>query len=100
MKPLPQTPELLNAARRIIWFEPPEQALQTPLKLLAYAFKHSTGEDMALLLEHVGEAGLIEALDNAPPGIIDPRSWSYWNAKVGRYPAPPMPARSLGQKTK
>ncbi|MEQ1694572.1 MAG: hypothetical protein ABL901_01910 [Hyphomicrobiaceae bacterium] len=93
MKPFPQTPEFINAARRIIWFDQPEQALQDPRRLLAYALKHSTDEDMALLLAHAGLAGLREALDNAPPGIIDPRSWSYWNVKAGRYPPPPMPVR-------
>jgi len=39
---------------------------------------------------------LREALDKAPPGIIDPRSWAYWNSVMGRYPAPPMPKRTLG----
>jgi hypothetical protein len=50
---------------------------------------------MALLLDQVGESGLREALDAAPPGIIDARSWSYWNAKIGRFPAPPAPRRNL-----
>ena len=39
---------------------------------------------------------LREALDRAPPGIVDPRSWAYWNNVLGRYPAPPMPKRALG----
>ena len=52
--------------------------------------KHATDQDMALLLAHVGENGLREALDNAPAGIIDRRSWAYWNAKEGRSPAAPM----------
>jgi len=39
---------------------------------------------------------LREALDHAPPGVIDPRSWAYWNSKLGRYPAPPPPTRRLG----
>lgn len=96
MTPFPQTPEFLRAARRIVWFDSPEQVLGDPLKLMAYAFKHSTDEDMALLLQHVGHDGLKEALDNAPPGIIDPRSWAYWNAKAGRYPTPAMPTRQFG----
>jgi hypothetical protein len=92
---LPHTPELLAAAKRIVWFKPPHEALDDPIELLAYAMRHATAEDMALLLDHIGEEGLREAIDNAPPGIIDPRSWSYWNAKVGRFPAPPMPRREL-----
>lgn len=93
MKPFPQTPEFLAAAQRIVWFKAPSTALANPIELMAYAMKHSTTADMALLLRHVGHDGLVEALDNAPPGIIDPRSWAYWNAKVGRFPAPPRPTR-------
>lgn len=95
MTPFPETPELLAAARRIVWFKPAEEALAQPIELLAYAMKHATDEDMALLWTHVGERGIRDALDCAPPGIIDPRSWAYWNAKVGRYPAPPAPVRNL-----
>jgi hypothetical protein len=95
MRPLPTTPALLHAAKRIVWFKRPEEALENPVELLAYAMKHATDEDMALLLDQVGESGLREALDAAPPGIIDARSWSYWNAKIGRFPAPPAPRRNL-----
>lgn len=93
MTPLPPTPELLRAAKRIVWFKPPEEVLQNPVELMAYAMKQATDEDMAVLLTHIGMAGLRQAIDAAPPGIIDRRSWSYWNAKIGRIPAPPMPQR-------
>ena len=36
-----------------------------------------------------------EALEQAPPGIMDERSWAYWNAVTGRYPVPPMPRRII-----
>jgi hypothetical protein len=61
---------------------------------MAYAMKRATDLDMAL--DHVGEGGLREAIDKAPPGLIDDRSWSYWNVKIGRFPAPPLPRRQLG----
>ena len=94
MKPFPQTPEFLQAAKRIIWFKPPEEALADPIELMAYAMRASTDEDMALLLDHIGREGLVEAIDNAPPGIVTARSWSYWNARIGRYPAPLQPKRA------
>jgi hypothetical protein len=49
-----------------------------------------------VLRESVSEKELREALDQAPPGIIDPRSWAYWNSVVGRYPPPPLPVRRFG----
>lgn len=95
MLPFPHSPELLEVARRVVWFKPPEVALDLPVELLAYAMRYATEEDMALLLAHVGWDGLTEAIDNAPPGIIDARSWAYWNAMIGRYPTPPMPVRRI-----
>jgi hypothetical protein len=60
---------MLDVAPRIIWFEPPERALADAVRFMA------------------------EALDRAPPGIIDPRSWAYLISKMGRYPPPPLPKR-------
>lgn len=62
--------------------------------------RYATAEDMGVLLRHIDKEGLREALDSAPPGIIDRRSWSYWywNVMVGRYPVPPMARRALKRK--
>ena len=93
MKPLPITSLMLDLAQRIIWFEPGEQALADPVRFLAYAMTYAQHEDMREIRRHVSDDDFREALDQAPPGIIDPRSWAYWNSKLGRYPAPPLPVR-------
>lgn len=96
MRPIPLTPEMEAVARRVVWFEPPEQALADPVRFLAYAMAYATHPDMRTIRQHVTDAEFLEALDQAPPGIIDPRSWAYWNSRAGRYPAPPLPARKIG----
>jgi hypothetical protein len=56
-------------------------------------------QDMRVIREYVSDDDFREALDKAPPGIIDPRSWAYWNSKnskMGRYPPPPLPWRRFG----
>lgn len=95
MKRLPLTPETASLARRVVWFEKPEEALADTVRLAAYAFARATHEDMKLLRAFLNDDDLREALDHAPPGVIDPRSWAYWNLKLGRVPAPPMPKREL-----
>jgi hypothetical protein len=95
MKPIPHTPEIYAIARRVIWFETPEKALTDPIRFMAYVMANATPEDLAIIGSHLSDDDYREALDNAPPGIIGPRSWAYWNAKFGRYPAPPMPQRKL-----
>jgi hypothetical protein len=96
MKAIPQTAETTSLAERLVWFEPAEKALADPVRFLAYAFARATHQDMQLLRKYVGDDELREALDCAPPGIIDPRSWSYWNLRLGRYPPPPLKQRFTG----
>jgi hypothetical protein len=93
VNPIPLNPETEAISRRLVWFESPAEALSDPVRFLAYAFARATHEEMKLLRKYVDDTGLREALDGAPPGIIDPRSWSYWNLRVGRYPPPPLPER-------
>ncbi len=83
-------------ARRVIWFEEPEKALANPVRFMAYAMAYALHEDMRVIRRYLSDDDLREALDNAPPGIIDPRSWAYWNLRMGRFPTPPMPERTFG----
>jgi hypothetical protein len=96
MNTIPLTSETEALARRLVWFEEPAQALSDPCRFIAYALARATHEDMKILRAFINDDDLREVLDNAPAGIIDPRSWAYWNAKLGRYPAPPMPTRRFG----
>jgi hypothetical protein len=97
MNPIPALPRTLAIAPRIIWFEPPERALADPIRFMAYAMTYARHEDMKVIREYVSDDDFREALDRAPPGIIDPRSWAYWNSKMGRYPPPPLPKRRFGE---
>jgi len=93
MKPFPATPELLTVARRVVWFRDPVDALADPVHFLAHVMTYGTIEDLTALQDIIGKGQFCEALDHAPPGIFDPRSWAYWNLKCGRQPAPRMPTR-------
>ncbi len=96
MKPIPLNSETEEVARRLIWFEEPADALADPVRFMAYAIARATHEDMKVIRRYVSDDDFREALDKAPPGIIDHRSWAYWNSKMGRYPPPPLPKRQLG----
>lgn len=96
MKSIPLNAETEPVVRRIVWFESPGEALADPVRFMAYAMARATHEDMKVLLRYVDDTDFLEALDEAAPGIIDRRSWAYWNSKMGRYPAPPPPARKFG----
>lgn len=96
MRPIPVTPETAEVARRIIWFEEPEKALADPVRFMAYAMTYAHHKDMRVIRQHVSDDEIRQALDTAPPGIIDPRSWAYWNLRMGRFPPPPPRKRTFG----
>ena len=89
------TDELRKAARRCIWFEPPEVALKEPGRLAAYIFTYGSQEDVMALRCQITQDDLQRLLDAAPPGIYDAPCWAYWNRMAGRYETPPMPQRKL-----
>jgi hypothetical protein len=95
VKTIPLNLETEQVARRVVWFEPPGQALADPIRFMAYAMTYARHEDMKIIRRYVSDDDFREALDGAPPGIIDPRSWAYWNSKFGRFPPPPMPSRQF-----
>lgn len=96
MRAIPVTAQMAAVARRIIWFEEPQRALADPVRFMAYAMTYARHEDMRIIRRYVCDEDIRRALDAAPPGIIDPRSWAYWNLKIGRFPPPPQPRRDFG----
>ncbi len=95
MKSLPINDAFKKLSQRVIWFEPPEQALRDPVRFIAYAMTYATFDDMQCIRGQVTDDELREVLAKAPPGIIDPRSWAYWHVILGQFPPPTMPVRKL-----
>jgi hypothetical protein len=96
MMPIPLNEETAAIANQIIWFEPAAEALSNPIRFMAYAMTYAMHEEMRVIRRYVSDDDFREALDGAPPGIIDARSWAYWNSKMGRFPPPPLPVRRFG----
>ena len=93
MKPLCLTKELERVARRCVWFKEPRDAVADPVRLIAYVLTYGTADDVKESLRHVTDVDLEEAIDQAPSGVFDARSWAYWNLMLGRYETPPLPVR-------
>jgi len=52
-------------------------------------------DDLRLVLERYGQAAFREALQSAPPGLFDERSWHYWHHRLRLLPVPPLPQRLI-----
>lgn len=87
--------ELHQVAKRVVWFDSPEQTLQNPRLFLAHLMVYGTIEEIIIAKRHYAGGDFMEVLNHPPPGVFDPRSWTYWNLIYGRYPAPPLPTRQL-----
>jgi hypothetical protein len=95
MRSIQLTPEMAAVARRVMWFEVPREAVADPARFLAYAMTYGDHADMEQIRKQVSDDDLRWAISHAPAGILDARSWTYWNLMTGRHPAPPMPERRL-----
>ena len=92
LKSLP--PEILSIIQTYVWWKTPEEALQFPRHILAQAMNWATWEDAMKLLDVFGPAFFVDALKNAPPGVIEPKSWAFWHHWFG-FEVPPLPKRVL-----
>lgn len=82
-------------AQRVVWFKDPADALADPIHFLAHVMTYGTMEDLRAIAGVVGDEDFREALERAPAGVFDGRSWAYWNSKMGRVPVPPLPVRRI-----
>lgn len=87
--------EIVNVASRVVWFKPAAEALEDSVFFLAHVMTYGTIEDVCTARNYFTQADFLRALEQAPPGVFDKRSWAYWNTVFGRLPVPPMPKRKF-----
>jgi transcriptional regulator with XRE-family HTH domain len=91
------SPDLLTRmARRYIWWQPPEESLEDPRRVIAQVMDIGTLEDIRSLVDAVGRNTLIGVMNDARPGWFRPRSWAFWHTALGRTTSgriPPIPSR-------
>ena len=71
MNPLPATADLLQVARRVVWFKAPEEELADPVHFLAHVMTFGTPEDLKALQGIVSQAGVHLAIDMSAVDFID-----------------------------
>ncbi|MHB8425918.1 MAG: hypothetical protein ACYDB9_12355 [Gammaproteobacteria bacterium] len=88
---------LEHAARRMMWWKTPGEALANRRRLLAQIMAYGALADVQVMLAEYGQEAFLGTLLDAPPGVFDLRSWRYWHLYF-RLPVPPLPARRLDAK--
>jgi hypothetical protein len=89
------TPSLKRIAKKLVWWEPPGKALADPSRLACQVMVLGTWDDALQARNALGDDLFRRALQHAPPGVFDARSWNYWHLMFGMTPVPPLPKRRL-----
>jgi len=94
MKPVADQGRLFEVARRLIWWQTPEQSVADPVRLVAQVMALGTWDDIQTVRKLMGSQVFSEVLEQAPAGIFNDRRWNYWHIKLDRLPVPPLPKRA------
>lgn len=87
--------ELLDVAKRVVWFQPPEETIEDRTHFLCYLMQYGSLQDVVTTRKYYTNNDFQDALINAYPGIMGRRSWAYWNLIINGQPFRPMPTRQL-----
>lgn len=85
-------------AARLIWWQPAQESLCRPERVIAQVMELGDYEAVLQLRRALGDRRLCQVLRQAEPGWFSPRSWTYWHRKLGLTPSgpvPPLPQRRL-----
>jgi len=86
---------LRELAKRYVWWQSPDEAVEHRVHLLCQLMQLGTAEDVRAARRLLGDDAFREALRTAPAGILDPRSWNYWHLVLFGHAPPPPPTRPL-----
>ena len=89
---------LLEIARRVVWFKPPDETLNDKVYFLCYLMQYGLTEDIVTVQKQFSKKEFRHAINHAYPGILDQRSWAYWNLVLNGTPDKPMPKRSFRKR--
>ena len=85
-------PELIRVARKVVWYDRPEDTLADLPTFLAHVMVYGSPADVALVEGFVPAEEFRRVLENAPAGLFTIDRWRSWHERFGM-PVPPLPRR-------
>jgi hypothetical protein len=89
------TPQLEVIARRVAWWKTPAEAIANTNDFLCRVMTFGLWADVTYVARMFGDEAMRQALNQAPAGIFDPRSWHYWHYRLGFNQVPGLPVREI-----
>jgi hypothetical protein len=88
----PYPVELLRVARKVVWYDTPEQTLADLKTFLAQLMVYGSSADVAVTKRYVPAEEFRKVLENAPAGVFTQDAWKKWHEDLGM-PVPLLPRR-------
>ena len=88
----PYPAELTRVARKVVWYDRPEETLADLPTFLAHVMVYGSPADVAVVERFVPAEEFRSVLENAPAGLFTTDLWRRWHERFGM-PVPPLPRR-------
>jgi len=99
----PYPTELVRVARKVVWYNRPEETLADLPDFLTHLMVYGSSTDVAVVERYVPIEEFRKVLENASAGVFTQEVWRRWHERFGM-PVPPLPRRrfpdgSVGPET-
>ena len=88
----PYPAELLRVAKKVVWYDSPEETLADLPAFLAQVMVYGSAADVETVERFVPAEEFRNVLHGAPAGIFTEEAWRRWHERFGM-PVPPLPRR-------
>jgi hypothetical protein len=89
---VPYPVELLRVAKKVVWYDSPEETLADFPTFLAQVMIYGSAADVETVERFVPAEEFRKVLQSAPAGVFTEDAWRRWHERLGM-PVPPLPRR-------
>ena len=95
----PYSAELLRIARKVVWYDSPEETLRDLTTFLLHLMVYGSPHDISVVERYLPEDAFRKVLENAPAGVFTADAWVRWHERLGMLPTPPLLRRRFSDGT-
>jgi hypothetical protein len=88
----PYPADLLRVARKVVWYDKPEETLADLMTFLTHLMVYGSAADVLVAERYVPADEFRRILEDAPVGVFTQEVWERWHERFG-IPTPPLPRR-------
>ena len=88
----PYPAELMRIARKVVWYDAPEETLGDLKTFLAHLMVYGSTADAEVAQRYIPLEEFRKVLNDAPAGVFTAEAWARWHKRFG-LEVPPLPRR-------